>query len=270
MNKEKEICDLYLDGKSFTEIKVLIGIGQTLARKILVLNGIAIRGRSASRKKRKSHGLDVEYFKNIDSKEKAYWLGVIVSDGTIQKDGYKTSLASKDKDLIEKFKIAIKSEHTISKIEQFDKRTKKTYKRYMIQISSKEFTTNIINLGVTNRKSYVCEFPNIEEKYYLSFLRGLFDGDGSLGFETENSIRMSFTATKEIINHIQIFLEKKHKIKPHPIYVTSENMNVNRTHYFSDTKKILDLLYADSTEESRLNRKYNIYEKYNKKLNSDI
>lgn len=269
MNKEKEICDLYLEGKSFTEIKKLIGVGQTLARKILVLNGIKIRSKSASRQKRKSHNLNIDYFKNIDSKEKAYWLGVIVSDGTIQKDGYKTSITSKDKDLIEKFKKAIKSEHAISKVEQFDKRTKKKYKRYMIQVSSKEFTSYIISWGITNKKSYNCNFPDIEEKYYFSFLRGLFDGDGSLTTCSINSLRMSFTATKEMLIFIQKFLEK-FNISAHPIYITSENMNVNRTHYFSDTKKILDLLYADSTEASRLNRKYKVYEKYNKKLNNNF
>lgn len=47
------------------------------------------------------------------------------------------------------------------KIICFDKRTNKVYSSYMIQIGSKEFTSYIIKQGVTNRKSYHCEFPKI-------------------------------------------------------------------------------------------------------------
>jgi len=132
----------------------------------------------------------------------------------------------------------------------------------MIQINSKEFTSYLINLGITNKKSYICEFPKIKEKFYLSFLRGLFDGDGSLSIENKN-LRMSFTATKEILISLQTFLEEKFKISKHPIYITSEAMNVCRTHYFGDTKKILNLLYENSTNKIRLNRKYKIYDKFN-------
>lgn len=256
---ESEICELYLHGKSFTDIKKEIGVSQSSARRILVCNGIEIRSKSVPRSKLKCCSLDLNFFKKIDSHEKAYWLGVIVSDGTIQKDGYKVSLTSKNIDLIRKFKKAIKSSHKITPINSFDKRTKKTYSRFIIQIGSKDLVSDIIKLGITNKKSYTCEFPKIEEKYYLSFLRGLFDGDGSLTVKSKENYRMSFTATREIINFIQIFLKEKHNIEPHPIYVTSTNMNVCRTHYFSDTKKILSLLYENSNKNSRLNRKYKLY-----------
>lgn len=76
---------------------------------------------------------------------------------------------------------------------------------------------------------------------------------------SKKNLRMSFTATKEILEFIQNFFKKTFKIEPHPIYRTSEAMNVFRTHYFGDTKKILSLLYKNSTENSRLNRKYKLY-----------
>lgn len=265
LNEEQIIKD-YLEGKSLNELSKIIGSAPLTIRKLLVRNNITINSsNSYNRNQRKScHEVDLEYFKIINSDDKAYWLGVIVSDGTIQKDGYKTALASKDKDLILKFKKAIKSSHPITKINQFDKRTKKTYIRYIIQINSKEFTSFLIDLGITNKKSYACEFPKIEEKYYLSFLRGLFDGDGSLSSHSKNSLRMSFTATKEILNKIHDLFKEKYNIEPHPIYRTSEAMNVFRTHYFSDAKKILELLYNNSTINNRLNRKYNLYKKYDR------
>lgn len=72
---------------------------------------------------------------------------------------------------------------------------------------------------------------------------------------------MSFTATREILEFIRKFFLEKYNIEPHPIYVTSEKMNVFRTHYFADTKKILSLLYEDSNDNNRLNRKYKLYNK---------
>lgn len=259
---EKQIIDDYISGKSLKQISDSVKTAPLTVRKLLARNGVEIRPKHLSnRTHKKCHTLNLDYFKCINSKDKAYWLGVIVSDGTIQKDGYKTALTSKDKDLILKFKHAIESGHPISKIASFDKRTKKTYTRYMIQINSKEFTSYIINLGITSKKSYVCNFPKIEEKYYLHFLRGLFDGDGSVTLKNKNNVRMSFTATREIINFIQKFFKEKYNIEPHPIYITSENMNVCRTHYFEDAKKLLSLLYENSIEDNRLNRKYKIYKK---------
>lgn len=260
---EKEIIELYRNGSSLKQIAGKYGSSSLTIRRLLAANGVEIRPKHFfDRNHKKCHDIILDYFKVIDSEEKAYWLGVIISDGTIQKNGYKTALASKDRDLIVKFKKALGAGNPITKISQFDKRTKKTYTRYLIQINSKEFTSHLINLGITNKKSHICNFPKLEEKYYLSFLRGLFDGDGSLSVKNKENYRMSFTATKEIIKHIQIFLKKTHNIESHPIYRTSENMNVFRTHYFSDTKKILSLLYKNSNNNNRLNRKYKLFTKY--------
>ncbi len=259
---EKEIIDLYKSGKSLSQIATYSKSASLTIRKLLVRNGININSsHSFSRIQKKCHDLIIDYFKKIDSHEKAYWLGVIIADGTIQKDGYKTALTSKNKDLILKFKKAIKSGHPITKINSFDKRTNKTYTRFIIQINSKEFTSYIINLGITNKKSYICEFPKINEDFILSFLRGLFDGDGSFSIENKKSGRMSFTATKEILEFIHDFFIKKYDIEPHPLYRTSEKVNVYRTYYFADTRYILDLLYKESNETNRLNRKYKLYKK---------
>jgi len=270
MNKietnEQKLCTLYLNGSSFNDIKRIMGVNQAPATRILKENEIKIRGKSVSRNKLNCHKLNIDFFKKIDSYEKAYWLGVLTADGTIQKDGYKTSLTSKDKDLIIKFKSAISSDHKISLINSFDKRTNKTYSRYIIQICSKEFTKNIIKQGITSNKSYVCNFPKIKNKFICSFIRGLFDGDGSFSIENNVSAKISFTATREILYFIHDFFNKKYNIEPHPIRITSENMNVCRTYYFADTKKILSLLYENSSENSRLNRKYKLFEKLYYKL----
>jgi len=103
-------------------------------RKILVENGFDIRKQTSHRDNR--HKLDLDFFKNIDSPEKAYWLGYLTADGYILPNGYKVTLASKDLEIIKRFKKSIQSEHPIGEYSYQDKRTQKTYTRYHIQINS--------------------------------------------------------------------------------------------------------------------------------------
>ena len=257
-----EVCEKYIDGLSINQISKICGYSPSKVRNILVYNKVNLRPKSIfNRSQINSLGLDIDYFKNIDNFDKAYWLGVISSDGTLSNDGYKVSLTSKDLDLVEKFKKSIKSDHKISIVNNLDKRTNKSYKRYLIQIGSKKFVENIVEKGITSNKSYVSYFPKIKKLYYNDFIRGLFDGDGSIQRVSNNSIRISFIASKEILDSIQkIFIE--FNIENHPVYKVSNNMNVYRTHYFKDSLSILNYLYKNSNELTRLYRKYQIYIEY--------
>lgn len=256
---DKLICDLYSNGYSMNQIRKIIGCSQTSVTKILRNNNIEIKPKYIwNRENYNKHTLIFNYFENIDSEDKAYWLGYITADGTISKDKYKMALTSKDLEIIEKFKFNIETTHPITTITRLDYRTNKIYTRYLIQINSIKFVSHLLNLGITNNKSHHCNFPNISDEFIPSYLRGIFDGDGGLGKNSEKSIRMSFSATLEILERIQIYLSKL-GIDKHPIYRLSDNCNVYVTHYFGDTMKILKMMYDKSTYKTRLNRKYNIY-----------
>ena len=259
------VCDLYTSGSSRRQLERLFKCSQGPIMRILKNNNIKIRNRGCwDRKNYNRHTLIFDYFNNIDSDEKAYWLGYITSDGTISKDNYRVSLTSKDLEIIEKFKRCINATQPISTVISYDEERKKTYTRYLIQINSKEFVSYLLKHGVTNEKSCECNFPTeiINKKLIPSYLRGLFDGDGSVSKVSEKSIRISFIATRTILNYIQKFLLKL-KIKKHPIYNImkhkSKKYKMYQTHYFKDSMKILNIIYENSKNEVRLNRKYNIY-----------
>jgi intein-encoded DNA endonuclease-like protein len=78
------------------------------------------------------------------------------------------------------FQRAINSGSPVAERANFDDRTKKTNYSCEIQVNSKEFCQYIKNHGVDENKSKVFIFPSIEEKYYSHFVRGLYDGDGSI------------------------------------------------------------------------------------------
>lgn len=259
-----EICNRYIDGLSIKQISKICGHSCAKVRKILMDGKVNLRPKYTFNRSQISNAreLDVDYFKEIDSSDKAYWLGIISSDGTISRDGYKVSLTSKDFELVENFKKSIKSSHKISIVNSLDKRTNKIYKRYLIQIASKDFAEDIISNGVTSNKSHISFFPKIKKIFYNDFIRGIFDGDGSLERSGQNSIRISFTGSKEILEYTQEYFKSKYSIEKHPIYQVTKNMNVYRTHYFKDSDCILDILYKNSSLTTRLTRKYKIYNEY--------
>lgn len=117
-----------------------------------------------------------DYFKLINTKERAYWLGFIYADGYIKKGDYALvfNLSIKDKVLLEKFCKEINL--SIEKIQ-----IQNTRKHIVeLQISSKEIVSDLGKLGCVNKKSLIIRLPNLGTRELdLSFLSGFFDGDGS-------------------------------------------------------------------------------------------
>lgn len=210
--------------------------------------------------------LDINYFKNIDDYHKAYWLGFICADGSINKQNNKMTLVSKDKENIEKFKEDIKSEHTISEYDYFDKRTNKYYKRYIIQITTKPFVMNIIKHGVTNNKTNELIFPEISEELYSYFIAGLFDGDGGIVVRNDTHyLSINLISTKELLIKIQDYLYEKFNISYLKLKkVTERKNNVYKMFLYKDAFKFLDFIYNKNNKELYLQRKYTKYEENNK------
>ena len=253
---EKEVIELSKT-KSQKEIALIYKMNIIKIRDILKNNGVK---RKKSRLNMSHLALNIDYFKEINSPDKAYWLGYICADGSIKKSNNKVSLVSKDLEVIEGFKEAIGAEHAITKSETFDKRTNKTYTGYSVQIGNELFVANLINLGVTSNKTDVLEFPNIEEKYYSYFIAGLFDGDGSIRIKNNKSIGISLISTNEVLTFIKNYILNKFNIKPkYYCKVTENKPNVWRMILYADAFKFLNFIYSDNTFKYYLKRKHDIY-----------
>lgn len=128
--------------------------------------------------KKNKYFYDENYFEKIDSEEKAYFLGFIFSDGSViyntKKSLYKVSLKlhTKDKHILESFIKSIKGEMKIWEHGQREMGE--------VNLSGKKITNDLIKLGVTPKKSFTLQYPNIEENLERHFLRGYFDGDGCI------------------------------------------------------------------------------------------
>lgn len=110
-NKRNEKILELLKTKSQKDVAIEFGLSQTGIGLISKKHNIKL---PKSRLNMSKIELDINFFKEIDSPIKAYWIGYICADGGISKTNGKLSLISKDKEIIYKFKKDINSGHKIS------------------------------------------------------------------------------------------------------------------------------------------------------------
>lgn len=167
---------------------------------------------------------DEDFFEKIDSEEKAYWLGFMFADGYIVdnekrygQDAFGLALAKDSIDSLEKFKKSIKATNPIT----WDTSKKGSQPQGRLLMRSQKTVNDLIDKGCVKQKSLILQPPkNIPDDLIRHFIRGFFDGDGSLiKYErTKNSIAYSIniTSTYEMVKWIkqvfqigQIFPEKR-------------------------------------------------------------
>ena len=140
------------------------------------------------------YSYDINYFKTIDTSEKAYWLGFIAADGNLyRRDGHQgmvsISIHEKDIELLENFKSEIDTTKPISICQ--DKRRPDT-RIATLQITGDEFFNDILFYGIGIRKTFGMNleevFEKIPKKFINDFILGYFDGDGSIDIPQNNTI----------------------------------------------------------------------------------
>ncbi len=187
-------------------------------------------------------------FKKIDSEEKAYLLGWIASDGSVSESGNITiSVHNRDKKCLQILSEIVSNELKVKEI--------KGKEQVSLDINSKEISEDICKLLQINfgKKSYIVRFPNLEsDELKWAFLRGYFDGDGSIRKITEehHSPECNITSNSiDMINDIKNFC----KI---PCHISVKHSQI--TWNGNNCLDFLDKLY-DVNSIYRLERKFELY-----------
>jgi hypothetical protein len=119
--------------------------------------------------------VNVKFF-DTWSNEMAYVLGFVAADGCVSDNGHlKIGLSSKDHSHLEKIRDMISPTSNIRIVVREDGNSLSS-----VDIGSKYMTSRLNALGITPRKSLTLKFPSIPEQYLSHFVRGYFDGDGSM------------------------------------------------------------------------------------------
>lgn len=128
---------------------------------------------------RYKHSLNDDYFSIIDSDEKAYFLGLLFADGNVCNSADRINIYLQEKDgyIIRRFKKCLSFTGKLCK--KVSKKPNHSNQIY-INVSSKRIKEDLAKLGCVPRKARILKFPIIDDKYFWSFFRGYFDGDGCI------------------------------------------------------------------------------------------
>lgn len=217
---QQQIIQAYKNNMSLREIEKQFNVTRATVSKFLEQNGIKLIKGNHYRK----YFHNEDFFENIDTEEKAYWLGFMFADGYIinnehryGQDGFGLTLAQDSIDAIEKFKKSLNATNPIC----YDNSKPTGQRQVKLVCCSQKTVNDLIDKGCIKNKSCYLQPPkHIPEELIRHFIRGFFDGDGSLmrHQKSEKSIIFSldFTTTynmakwlQEILKLGSIFPEKR-------------------------------------------------------------
>lgn len=110
------------------------------------------------------------------SAEFAYAIGLLVTEGNLSKDGRHISFTSKDIELIHNLRTGLQISGHIGKKSRSSEKEKKYF---VVQFSDVIFYRFLLDIGLTSAKSKTLGEIGVPDQYFLDFLRGHLDGDGS-------------------------------------------------------------------------------------------
>lgn len=200
------------------------------------------------------HTLNDSFFDKIDSQSKAYWLGFIYADGYVSNNNtLRIELKLEDISHLNKFIKSLNSTYQV----KFRKDKPTCY----VSINNIKLCSALRQYGLHQNKSLTTIFPEelINNKFIIDFIRGYFDGDGSLYYIGKTSAGTGIVGTKEFLETIKSSIDKLCKLNNHkirPVTKNRPNHNVYRleTTNLSDTLRLIILLYNNS--KIHLDRKY--------------
>ena len=201
-----------------------------------------------------------DYFEKIDSEEKAYFLGLLLTDGSVDKrpgrqGRIRLQLQVIDKDILIKFKNCLQIDSDLV----IDPRGNQCCS---IEFTCEKIYNDLSNYGIIPKKTYLTtNIPtNIPEEYLKDFLRGMLDGDGCITFDKlmSKDVAINFTSfhesfVRDFQQQIDSLINKQESNK---LFYTSAWHCSWRG--YDQVLKILDVLYENAT--IFLDRKYNLYQ----------
>lgn len=207
----------------------------------------------------RKHNLNTDYFNNINSQEKAYWLGFLWADGNISKTSSRSSGPNRlrisqkwsERQHLEQFKTAIGADYEIKPIYHDSGHTVA-----QLDINCRPLCESLQNLGydVKTKRTHI---PDIPDELLPHFIRGYFDGDGGLSLYTQTIKRWtvlkqewSITGEQHLMDEIKTVLTRDASVTPTvktKSYKKSTKTTSIRYGKKSDIAKLYEYLYKNAT-----------------------
>ena len=155
---------------------------------------------------------NIDFFKEIDTPEKAYWLGFIVADGNVNKNGFNMQINLNAKDGKHLQKLADVFGKKVKYTNYYNKNKGTEYQGVYLCVSSKKLCSDLNSLGMLPNKTDLNQssiLKNINDKMFPHFVRGIFDGDGSISYST---VRGKFICNTMFCGEKNIMMSLKERL----------------------------------------------------------
>ena len=199
-----EFVTLYEKGLSANSIASQFGVSRKTVTYHLQRLGVA---RRAQAHLVRVHSCDERYFSQINTEEKAYWLGFLSADGYINrsKGNYTIGLAlsARDTEHIQLFASCLGASAPIHS----GLISGKGAEYVKLQINSKPMVLDLERLGVGPRKSFTIRAWRGPQYLLSHYWRGVTDGDGTIGV-TGNKWRFGLCGSKPMMEDFAAYARR--------------------------------------------------------------
>ena len=223
------------------------------------------------------YSCNYNYFENIDSNEKAYWLGFLMADGYVShierirhlktqdslQERFITGLSTSSNDIehLYKYKEALNSTHPVKGYKSSGYETDALCCRVLIE--DKSLYDSLVKHGMVPHKSLIIKYPEIDSKYDMDFIRGFFDGNGCISSHMSRhgspEYEFTITSTKEMLETICEKLSLEVSDKRIKQRFPERNVN-NYTVKYGGNQQVYSVLYRlYNGADIYLDRKYKKY-----------
>jgi len=210
---EQELRELYVEQElSLQEIADRYGCTRVMILYLMKRHRIPRRSHSEARRNAQRDG-KVKYTRRLTTGETrvgwspamAYVLGVFYADGclTVGKAGYlSASISQKEPELLEKCLALMKCDAPLN----YNPNNSPVGGLYTFAINHQNVCRDLVALGLHPRKSRTLQFPDMPSALLRHFIRGCWDGDGSVCklSERPSGWRASYvSASRDLITGIR-------------------------------------------------------------------
>lgn len=200
----------------------------------------------------RKYNINQDYFKTW-SNNMAYILGLWYADGCIYNNKmFDITLHKKDKYILKKVAEELQYEGPL--YDYVDRQAAR------INFSCKVIYEDIVALGGMENKSLTLNFPKIPKEYLPDFIRGYFDGDGSVMKIKNHRLNSAFTCgSKQFLIELLKILQLEAGIEGGSFDDSCSSLKFGKR----DTLRLGNYIYQNNPELFLLRKKQKFFEEEN-------
>lgn len=258
-NHEQEVIELYNKGISTNAIGKKLGFSGANIWKLIQKSRLTHR--------EPHYHVNENFFDKVDSEVVAYVLGWFYSDGCVDQSGkLRIQLQKEDEAILYQIKNWMEYEGPLYEVPP-PKKYPHRKAQISLTINRKNLANKLIELGCVPNKAHIITLPSFDivpEHLFRHFIRGVFDGDGSIAIKKGKYLNISITSCEIFIQSLRTYLhtildiETKHYYRYE--HTNTLQMMITTT---ADAVKFLEWIYQDATVY--LERKFIKYQEWSKK-----